>query len=187
MWAFAITCRPSSRPLTFHILIFSSETHLKFDIFSDIYRQNRGENKLTRGSSQVNLTLIETDTCTGIFCHSQCFYNLLTSPLFYQFLRCLYMLRCQKIGLWRNFMWTFRMILKFKNGVSKYACTRVYVSIKVRFTGLSKCSPSITKVIIFWLENGKFEFSRKQYIFLKHSKREFCAKFYYHFKNMHFI
>ena len=38
-----------------------------------------------------------------------------------------------------------------------------------------------TKVIIFWLENGKFEFSRKQYIFLKHSKREFCAEFYYHF------
>ena len=37
------------------------------------------------------------------------------------------------------------------------------------------------KVIIFWLENGKFEFSRKQYIFLKHSKREFCAEFYYHF------
>jgi hypothetical protein len=35
------------------------------------------------------------------------------------------------------------------------------------------------KVIIFWLENGKFEFSRKQYIFLKHSKREFCAEFYY--------
>jgi hypothetical protein len=34
---------------------------------------------------------------------------------------------------------------------------------------------------IFWLENGKFEFSRKQYIFLKHSKREFCAEFYYHF------
>ena len=26
MWAFAITWRPSSRPLTFHILIFSSET-----------------------------------------------------------------------------------------------------------------------------------------------------------------
>jgi hypothetical protein len=39
----------------------------------------------------------------------------------------------------------------------------------------------IPKVIIFWLENGKFEFSRKQYIFLKHSKREFCAEFYYHF------
>jgi hypothetical protein len=39
----------------------------------------------------------------------------------------------------------------------------------------------LTKVIIFWLENGKFEFSRKQYIFLKHSKREFCAEFYYHF------
>ena len=38
-----------------------------------------------------------------------------------------------------------------------------------------------TKVIIFLLENGKFEFSRKQYIFLKHSKREFCAEFYYHF------
>ena len=37
------------------------------------------------------------------------------------------------------------------------------------------------KVIIFWLENEKFEFSRKQYIFLKHSKREFCAEFYYHF------
>ena len=34
-----------------------------------------------------------------------------------------------------------------------------------------------TKVIIFLLENGKFEFSRKQYIFLKHSKREFCAEF----------
>ena len=39
----------------------------------------------------------------------------------------------------------------------------------------------ITKVIIFLLENGKFEFSRKKYIFLKHSKREFCAEFYYHF------
>ena len=38
-----------------------------------------------------------------------------------------------------------------------------------------------TKVIIFLLENGKFEFSRKQYIFLKHSKREFCAEYYYHF------
>jgi hypothetical protein len=37
------------------------------------------------------------------------------------------------------------------------------------------------KVIIFWLENGKFEFSQKQYIFLEHSKREFCAEFYYHF------
>jgi hypothetical protein len=36
------------------------------------------------------------------------------------------------------------------------------------------------KVIIFLLENGKYEFSRKQYIFLKHSKREFCAEFYYH-------
>jgi hypothetical protein len=35
------------------------------------------------------------------------------------------MLRCQKIGLWRNFMWTFRKILKFKIGVSKYAYTRV--------------------------------------------------------------
>jgi hypothetical protein len=48
----------------------------------------------------------------------------------------IYMLRCQKIGLWRNFMWTFRKILKFKNGVSIYACTRVSVSIKVRFTWL---------------------------------------------------
>ena len=38
-----------------------------------------------------------------------------------------------------------------------------------------------SKVIIFWLEKGKFEFSRKQYIFLKHSKRDFCAEFYYHF------
>jgi hypothetical protein len=56
--------------------------------------------------------------------------------LFYPFLRCLYMLRCQKIGLWRNCMWTFRKILKFKNRVSKYACTRVSVSIKVRFTWL---------------------------------------------------
>ena len=36
-------------------------------------------------------------------------------------------------------------------------------------------------ILIFLLENGKFEFSRKQYIFLKHSKREFCAEFYYHF------
>ena len=42
-------------------------------------------------------------------------------------------------------------------------------------------SKDTTKVTIFWLENGKFEFSRKQYIFLKHSKREFCAEFYYHF------
>ena len=30
------------------------------------------------------------------------------------------------------------------------------------------------KVIIFWLENGTFEFSRNQYIFLKHSKRVLC-------------
>jgi hypothetical protein len=37
-------------------------THLKFDIFPDFYRQNRGGSKLTRGSSQVNLTLIETET-----------------------------------------------------------------------------------------------------------------------------
>jgi hypothetical protein len=36
--------------------------HLKFDIFPDFYRQNRGGSKLTRGSSQVNLTLIETET-----------------------------------------------------------------------------------------------------------------------------
>jgi hypothetical protein len=43
---------------------------------------------------------------------------------------------------------------------------------------IKKYSP---KVIFFWLENGKFEFSRKQYIFLKHSKRELCAEFYYHF------
>jgi hypothetical protein len=34
----------------------------QFDIFPDFYRQNRGGNKLTRGSSQVNLTLIETET-----------------------------------------------------------------------------------------------------------------------------
>ena len=33
-------------------------------------------------------------------------------------------IRCQKIGLLRNFMRTFRKILKFKNGVSKYACTK---------------------------------------------------------------
>jgi hypothetical protein len=123
--------------------------------------------------------------------HYCCTYNLLTSPLFYPFLRCLYMLRCEKRGLSRNCMWTFRKILKFKNGVSKYSCTRVSVSIKVRFTWLlplvSLLPPLFclqrfsTKVIIFWLENGKFEFSRKQYIFLKHSKREFCAEFYYHF------
>ena len=37
-------------------------THLKFDIFPDFYRQNRGGSKLTRGSSQVNLILIETET-----------------------------------------------------------------------------------------------------------------------------
>jgi hypothetical protein len=37
-------------------------THLKFDISPDFYRQNRGGSKLTRGSSQVNLTLIETET-----------------------------------------------------------------------------------------------------------------------------
>ena len=37
-------------------------THLKFDIFPDFYRQNRGGSKLTRGSSQVNVTLIETET-----------------------------------------------------------------------------------------------------------------------------
>jgi hypothetical protein len=37
-------------------------THLKFDIFPDFYSQNRGRSKLTRGSSQVNLTLIETET-----------------------------------------------------------------------------------------------------------------------------
>ena len=46
---------------------------------------------------------------------------------------------------------------------------------------LERTQDLATKVIIFWLENGKFEFSRKQYIFLKHSKREFCAEFYYHF------
>ena len=40
---------------------------------------------------------------------------------------------------------------------------------------------NVIKVIIFLLENGKFEFSRKQYICLKHSKREFYAEFYYHF------
>jgi hypothetical protein len=33
-----------------------------FDIFPDFYCQNRGGSKLTRGSSQVNLTLIETET-----------------------------------------------------------------------------------------------------------------------------
>ena len=37
-------------------------THLKFDIFLDFYLQNRGGSKLTRGSSLVNLTLIETET-----------------------------------------------------------------------------------------------------------------------------
>ena len=36
--------------------------HLKFDIPPDFYGQNRGGSKLTRGSSQVNLTLIETET-----------------------------------------------------------------------------------------------------------------------------
>jgi hypothetical protein len=40
--------------ITFHYCC----THLKFDIFPDFYRQNRGGSKLTRGSSQVNLTLI---------------------------------------------------------------------------------------------------------------------------------
>jgi hypothetical protein len=44
--------------ITFHYCC----THLKFDIFSDFYHQNRGGIKLTRGSSQVNLTLIETET-----------------------------------------------------------------------------------------------------------------------------
>jgi hypothetical protein len=38
---------------------------------------------------------------------TQCFYNLLTRPLFYPFLRCLYMLRCQKIGLLRKFYLNF--------------------------------------------------------------------------------
>jgi hypothetical protein len=37
-------------------------THLKLDNFPDFYRQNRGGSKLTRGSSQVNLSLIETET-----------------------------------------------------------------------------------------------------------------------------
>jgi hypothetical protein len=110
--------------------------------FSPIfYRQNRGESKLTRGSSQGNLTLIETETrvqayfatpflnfkmedfyrlqlytqnckicqqpCMFFWSNdlgnkvvffwpsmdlTQCYYNLLTSPLFYPFLRCLYML-----------------------------------------------------------------------------------------------
>jgi hypothetical protein len=45
------------------------------------------------------------------------------------FLRCLYILRCQKKGLWRNFMWTFRKILKFKNGVAKYALVHVSLSL----------------------------------------------------------
>ena len=45
----------------FHLTIsfHYCSTQLKFDMF---YRQNRGGSKLTRGSSQVNLTLIETET-----------------------------------------------------------------------------------------------------------------------------
>jgi hypothetical protein len=104
-------------------------THLKFDIFPDLYR--------------------------AMFIYG----------------------KMSKIGLLRNFMWTFRKILKFKNGVSRYACTRVSVSIKVRFTwfkanGLyvqikERCTlqqqcktgglqlDTNNKVIIFWLENGK--------------------------------
>ena len=35
---------------------------ISYYIFPDFYRQNRGGSKLTRGSSQVNLTLIETET-----------------------------------------------------------------------------------------------------------------------------
>ena len=54
-------------------------------------------------------------------------------------------------------------------------------SISYYFRNSSASINNVTKVIIFWLENGKFEFSRKQYIFLKHSKQEFCAEFYYHF------
>ena len=49
-----------------------------------------------------------------------------------------------------------------------------------KYENIIKKKP-VKKLIIFWLENGKFEFSRKQYIFLKHSRREFCAEFYYHF------
>ena len=82
-----------------------------------LYTQNCKGNKVVfPWPSQAEKTWIDL---------TKCFYNLLTSPLFYPFLRCLHMLRCQKIGLLRNFMWTFRKILKFKNGVSKYACTRV--------------------------------------------------------------
>jgi hypothetical protein len=44
--------------ITFHYCC----THLKFDIFPNLNRQNRDGSKLTRGSSQVNLTLIETET-----------------------------------------------------------------------------------------------------------------------------
>jgi hypothetical protein len=87
--------------ITFHYCC----THLKFDIFPDFYRQNRGGSKLTRGSSQVNLTLIETETHTMFL---QSFDKSFVLPILAMFI---YMLRCQKIGLWRNFMWTFR----FKN------------------------------------------------------------------------
>jgi hypothetical protein len=57
----------------------------------------------------------------------------------------------------------------------------IKISPKIMFT---TCNNNITviKVIFFLLENEKFEFSRKQYTFLKkHSKREFCAEFYYYF------
>jgi hypothetical protein len=48
----------STERKTFHYCC----SHLKFDFFPDFSRQNRGGSKLTRGNSQVNLTLIETET-----------------------------------------------------------------------------------------------------------------------------
>jgi hypothetical protein len=77
-------------------------------------------------------------------------------------------------SLWRNIR--FLPSIFAEKNATKYEhiyMFNVYKNQQIQQTGI--------KVIIFWLENGKFEFSRKQYIFLKHIKREFCAEFYYHF------
>jgi hypothetical protein len=68
-------------------------------------------------------------------------------------------------GIWKKYYYILKSV-----HVIQCISERIFIS----------CNATI-KVIIFWLENGIFEFSRKQYIFLKHSKLEFCAEFYYYF------
>ena len=83
--------------------------------------------------------------------------------------------------------WNLHIPLLFKtqsNVLWEISHTKTYDIIlerEITFNFLKLDGYFCIKVIIFWLENGKYEFSRKQYIFLKHSKREFCAEFYYHF------